>query len=86
MEPTPLHDVVAFLSKPTWFTFVYWLLLLTSVAIALLVWQREQHQRTPRNIAIMGAPPAGRHDVVAANAMEDPSQFRRLALLDGAAG
>jgi hypothetical protein len=54
MEQTPLHDVVAFLSKPAWFTFVYWLLLLASVAIALLVWHREQDQRTPRNVAICG--------------------------------
>jgi uncharacterized membrane protein YphA (DoxX/SURF4 family) len=54
MEPTPLHDILAFLSIPAWFTFAYWLLLLASVVIALLVWQREQDQRTPRSVAIWG--------------------------------
>jgi uncharacterized membrane protein YphA (DoxX/SURF4 family) len=52
MEPTPIHDVLQFLSKPAWFTYVFWLLLLASVAIAIAVWQRDPSQRTARHLAI----------------------------------
>ena len=52
MEPTPLHDVIQFLSKPAWFTHAFWVLLLVSMAIAALTWQRDPQQRTARCLAI----------------------------------
>ena len=52
MRPDPLHDAVQFLTQPAWFTVVFWLLLLASVAIAGLAWLREPAQRTPRNLGI----------------------------------
>lgn len=36
MEPTPLHDVIQFLSKAAWYTYALWVLLLVSMAIAAL--------------------------------------------------
>jgi uncharacterized membrane protein YphA (DoxX/SURF4 family) len=54
MRPNPLHDVAGFLNQAGWFTPVYWLLLLASIAIAIAVWRREPGQRTPRNIGIWG--------------------------------
>jgi uncharacterized membrane protein YphA (DoxX/SURF4 family) len=52
MEPTPLHDALEFLTKPAWFTYVFWLLLLVSVTIAASVWRRDRQQRTAHNMAI----------------------------------
>jgi uncharacterized membrane protein YphA (DoxX/SURF4 family) len=54
MRPDPLHDAVQFLTKPAWFTAVFWLLLVASVAIAGLAWRRDPAQRTPRNLGIWG--------------------------------
>ena len=54
MRPDPLHDAVHFLTRPDWFTPVFWLLLLAAIAIAALVWRREPAQRTPRNLGIWG--------------------------------
>lgn len=47
MRPNPLHDAVQFLTKPAWYTAVFWLLLLASVAIAVVAWKRELAQQTP---------------------------------------
>jgi uncharacterized membrane protein YphA (DoxX/SURF4 family) len=52
MEPTPLHDILEFLTEPAWFTYAFWLLLLASVTIAVLVWQRDRQQRTAHNVAV----------------------------------
>jgi uncharacterized membrane protein YphA (DoxX/SURF4 family) len=54
MRPNPLHDAVQFLTQPAWFTAVFWLLLLASMAIAVLVWRRDPAQRTPHNLGIWG--------------------------------
>ena len=54
MRPNPLHDAVHFLTQPGWFTAVFWLLLLASVAIAALAWRRDPAQRTPRDLGIWG--------------------------------
>jgi uncharacterized membrane protein YphA (DoxX/SURF4 family) len=54
MRPDPLHDAVQFLTRPAWFTPVFWLLLLASVIIAVLVWRRDPAQRTPRSLGIWG--------------------------------
>ena len=54
MRPNPLHDAVEFLTRPAWFTAVFWLLLLASVVIAVLAWRRHPAQRMPRNFGISG--------------------------------
>jgi uncharacterized membrane protein YphA (DoxX/SURF4 family) len=54
MQPNPLHDAAQFLTRPAWFTAVFWLLLLASVVIAALVWRRDPAQRTPRSLGIWG--------------------------------
>ena len=52
MRPNPLDDAAHFLVQPGWFTPVFWLLLLASIAIAAFVWAREPAQRTARGLAI----------------------------------
>lgn len=52
MPPNPLHDAAQFLMQPAWFTAVFWLLLLASVAIAVACWQREPAQRTARGPSV----------------------------------
>ena len=52
MRPNPLHDTGQFLTQSGWFTPVFWLLLLASVAFAVLVWRRDRVQRTPRATAL----------------------------------
>ena len=52
MRPDPLHDVIGFLTKPGALTVVFWLLLVGSVATALLASAREREQRTPYHVAI----------------------------------
>ena len=46
MRPNPLDDAGHFLTQPGWFTPVFWLLLLASIAIAVLVWRTDPAQRT----------------------------------------
>lgn len=52
MRPNPLHDAVQFLTQPGWFTPVFWLLLLGSIALAVLAWRTDPAQRTPRAIGL----------------------------------
>jgi uncharacterized membrane protein YphA (DoxX/SURF4 family) len=54
MRPNPLRDTARFLTQAGWFTPVFWLLLLGSIVIAILVWRREPAQRAPRNLGIWG--------------------------------
>jgi uncharacterized membrane protein YphA (DoxX/SURF4 family) len=54
MRPNPLHDTGQFLSQPGWYTPVFWLLLLASIAIAVLAWRGDSAQRTVRNLGIWG--------------------------------
>jgi uncharacterized membrane protein YphA (DoxX/SURF4 family) len=54
MRPNPLNDAVHFLTQSNWFTPVFWLLLLSSIAIAAVVWQRDPGQRTARGLGIWG--------------------------------
>jgi uncharacterized membrane protein YphA (DoxX/SURF4 family) len=48
MRPNPWSDAAHFLVQPHWFTPVYWLLLLGSIVIALLVWRTNPEQRSLR--------------------------------------
>ncbi len=52
MRPNPLHDAGQFLTQSGWFTPMFWLLLLASIAIAVLAWRADPAQRTPRAIAL----------------------------------
>jgi uncharacterized membrane protein YphA (DoxX/SURF4 family) len=52
MRPNPAHDVLVFLTKPAWFTVVFWLLLVGSVVIAGAAAARWPEQRTPRHAAV----------------------------------
>jgi len=54
MRPNPLNDAAHFLTQSNWFTVVFWLLLLSSIAIAAVVWQRDPGQRTARDLGIWG--------------------------------
>lgn len=51
-EPNPATDLFALLANPIWPTAVFWVLLLTSCAIAVTVWRREPDQRTARSVGI----------------------------------
>lgn len=48
MRPNPLHDAIQFLGQPGWFTPVLWLLLIASIALAVLAARADPAQRTPR--------------------------------------
>jgi len=54
MRPDPLHDAMTFLTRPGWFTPVFWVLLLAAVAIAVLAWRRDPMQRGPRSLGVWG--------------------------------
>ncbi len=54
MRPNPLHDAIQFLTRTGWFTPVFWLLLLASIVVAILVWRGQPEQRTARNLGIWG--------------------------------
>ncbi|HTB44304.1 MAG TPA: DoxX family membrane protein [Acetobacteraceae bacterium] len=52
MRPNPLDDAGHFLVQPGWFTPVFWLLLLSSIVIALLTWRADPAQRTLRSLGL----------------------------------
>ncbi|HUY01795.1 MAG TPA: hypothetical protein VMV33_00785 [Rhodocyclaceae bacterium] len=52
MRPNLVDDAIAFLTKPTWTTPVFWLLLVGSIVIALRAWRRAPDQRSLRDVAI----------------------------------
>jgi thiosulfate dehydrogenase (quinone) large subunit len=47
----PASDVFAFLTKPAWYTGVFWLLMIGSVAIALYCLTAIPEQRQPKHVA-----------------------------------
>lgn len=51
MNPDPATDIIAFLTKPAWYTWVFWLLLIASAAIAAYVAARIPEQRRGRHVA-----------------------------------
>ena len=50
-NPNPLFDVFAFMTKASWTTGVFWLLLLASIAVAAYAWTRIPEQRAAANLA-----------------------------------
>jgi uncharacterized membrane protein YphA (DoxX/SURF4 family) len=54
MRPNPLTDALAFLVETDkfWFTVIFWLLLLGSVAAALQAWRADPVQRSARHIGV----------------------------------
>jgi uncharacterized membrane protein YphA (DoxX/SURF4 family) len=54
MRPNPLNDAAHFLTQPGWFTPVFWVLLLASIAITAVVWRRDPGQRTACCFGIWG--------------------------------
>jgi hypothetical protein len=54
MRPNPLTDALAFLveTDKLWFTVVFWLLLLGSVAAALQAWRTDPAQRSALHIGV----------------------------------
>jgi uncharacterized membrane protein YphA (DoxX/SURF4 family) len=50
VRPNPFADVLQFLTKPAWFTVVFWLLLIASIWLARSVWTRDGSQRSGYHI------------------------------------
>jgi hypothetical protein len=51
MLGNPASDVFAFLTKPAWYTGVFWLLIVASIAIAGYALAAVPEQRQPRHVA-----------------------------------
>jgi uncharacterized membrane protein YphA (DoxX/SURF4 family) len=52
MRPNPLHDVLAFLSAPSWTTLVFWLFLVASILLVVAAWRSDATQRSPSHFGI----------------------------------
>jgi uncharacterized membrane protein YphA (DoxX/SURF4 family) len=52
MRPNPLSDALSFLANASWPRPVFWLLLVGSVAVAILAWRNDPTQRSLRHIGI----------------------------------
>ncbi len=53
MRQNPFHDAAMFLTKASWLTVPFWLLLLLgSIAIAWSAWRRDPAQRSARHLAV----------------------------------
>jgi len=50
MNPNPLFDVIIFLTKPGWLTWVFWGLLVASIFIALYDFSALRDQRDPGHV------------------------------------
>ena len=55
MRINPFSDVLQFLLEAKWTTFVFWALLVASVAIAAVAFRRDPGQRTPGQLWMFGA-------------------------------
>jgi len=51
MPENPISDVIEFLTDPSWPMPVFWLLVIASVGIAILIWHRRPDQRDFRYLA-----------------------------------
>jgi uncharacterized membrane protein YphA (DoxX/SURF4 family) len=54
MPENPVSDFIEFLTDPIWPTPIFWLLMIGSVAIAILVWRRFPEQRCFSRLAQWG--------------------------------
>jgi uncharacterized membrane protein YphA (DoxX/SURF4 family) len=54
MPENPVSDLIEFLTDRNWPTPIFWLLLIASIAIAVIVWQRRQEQRDFSHLAQWG--------------------------------
>ena len=52
MMKTPWNDAQALLSEPSVFTVLLWLLLATTLVIAVVVWSRNPSQRSLHSIGV----------------------------------
>jgi len=52
MRQNPFQDAAMFLTKASWLTVPFWLLLLGSIAIAWTAWRRYPSQRSARHLAV----------------------------------
>ena len=50
MRTNPFSDVIAFLFQPSWTTAVFWLLLVTSIGVAVYTFKRDQNQRAVTHV------------------------------------
>ncbi len=50
MRTNPFADTLQFLIEPEWTTAVFWLLLIASVAIAVVAFRRDPAQRAPKHL------------------------------------
>jgi len=51
MPENPIGDLIGFLSDPNWPTPIFWLLMISSVVIAVIVWRRRPEQRDFSHVA-----------------------------------
>jgi uncharacterized membrane protein YphA (DoxX/SURF4 family) len=54
MPENPVSDLIEFLTDRNWPTPIFWLLLIASIAIAVIVWQRRPEQRDFSHLAQWG--------------------------------
>ena len=54
MPENPISDLVEFLTDPNWPTPIFWLLMIASVAIAVVIWRRRPEQRDFSHLAQWG--------------------------------
>jgi uncharacterized membrane protein YphA (DoxX/SURF4 family) len=52
MRQNPLGDAFAFLTKASWTTAVFWLLLIGAIAAAVIAWRRDPAQRSLHHAGI----------------------------------
>jgi len=51
MPENPVSDLIEFLTTPSWPTLVFWLLVVASSVIAVIVWRRSPEQRDFSHLA-----------------------------------
>ena len=54
MPENPVSDLIEFLTDPSWPTPVFWLLVIASIIIAVIVWRRRPEQRDFSHLAQWG--------------------------------
>jgi uncharacterized membrane protein YphA (DoxX/SURF4 family) len=54
MPENPVSDLIEFLTDRNWPTPIFWLLVIASIAIAIIVWQRRPEQRDFSHLAQWG--------------------------------